>query len=117
MKLSSKFENKRRDLEFISEKTRYKILLTLLAEDSLSFTQLRDLLSSISENNLNYHIKILKENGYIKNKKVQDYKRSESRSFYSLSNRTTELLHDLGLTNVKRELHALLHSSTDEIGE
>ncbi|MFX0011232.1 MAG: winged helix-turn-helix domain-containing protein [Candidatus Hermodarchaeota archaeon] len=117
MKLSSKFENKRKDLEFISEKTRYKILLTLLAEDSLSFTQLRDLLSSISENNLNYHIKILKENGYIKNKKVQDYKRSESRSFYSLSNHTIELLHDLGLTNVKRELHALLHSSTDEIGE
>jgi DNA-binding transcriptional ArsR family regulator len=117
LKLSSKFENKRRDLEFISEKTRYKILLTLLAEDSLSFMQLRDLLSSIPENNLNYHIKILKENGYIKNKRIQDYKRSEPRSFYSLSKHSIELLEDLGLTDIKPELHALLHSTTDEIGE
>ena len=117
MKLPIKFENKRKDLEFISEKTRYKIILTLLAEESLSFIQLRDLLSSIPENNLNYHIKMLKENGFLKNKKVQDYKRSEPRSFYSLSNRSLELLQDLGLTDVKQELHALLHSSTDEIGE
>ncbi len=117
MELPPKFENKRKDLEFISEKTRYKILLTLLAEDSLSFIQLRNLLSSIPENNLNYHIKILKENGYLKNKKVQDYKRSEPRSFYSLSDRSLELLEKLGLTNVKKELHALVHSLTDEIGE
>ena len=117
MKLPQKFENKRKDLEFISEKTRYKILLTLLAEESLSFIQLRNLLTSIPENNLNYHIKILKENGYIKNKKVQEYKRSEPRSFYSLSNCSVELLEDLGLTNVKNELHALVHSLTDEIGE
>lgn len=117
LKIPPKFEKKRKDLEFISEKTRYKIILTLLAEESLSFIQLRDLLSSIPENNLNYHIKMLKENGYLKNKKVQDYKRSEPRSFYSLSNRSIELLQELGLTAVKQELHALLHSSTDEIGE
>ena len=91
--------------------------MTLLAEDSLSFIQLRNLLSSIPENNLNYHIKILKENGYLKNKKVQGYKRSEPRSFYSLSDRSLELLENLGLTNVKKELHALVHSLTDEIGE
>lgn len=117
MELPPKFENKRKDLVFISEKTRYKIILTLLAEERLSFIQLRNLLTSIPENNLNYHIKILKENGFIKNKKIQEYKRSEPRSFYSLSNRSLELLENLGLTNVKKELHALVHSLTDEIGE
>lgn len=102
-----KFENKRKGLEFISEKTRYKILLTLLAKEPLSFSQLRDLLPSIPENNLNYHIKVLKENDFLKNKKVSEYKRSEPRSFYSLSDRSMELLKDLGLTDVKEELQAL----------
>lgn len=102
-----KFENKRIGLEFISEKTRYKILLTLLAKEPLSFSELRDLLPSIPENNLNYHIKILKENDFLKNKKVSEYKRSEPRSFYSLSDRSMELLKDLGLTDVKEELQAL----------
>ncbi len=107
-----KFENKRKGLEFISEKTRYKILLTLLAKERLSFSQLRELLPSIPENNLNYHIKILKENDFIKNKKVSKYKRSEPRSFYSLSERSNELLKDLGLTNVKEELQALFEQMT-----
>ena len=62
-----KFENMRRELEIISEKTRYKILLTLLAsEESLSFSRLRVLLPSVPENTLNYHLKILKENSFIK---------------------------------------------------
>ena len=112
MKLPMKFEDKRQGLEFISEKTRYKILLTLLAKQPLSFSQLRGLLPSIPENNLNYHIKILKENDFIKNKKVSEYKRSEPRSFYSLSDRSNELLKDLGLTNVKEELQALFEQMT-----
>ena len=112
MKLPLKFENKRKGLEFISEKTRYKILLTLLAKEPLSFSELRDLLPSIPENNLNYHIKILKENDFLKNKKVSEYKRSEPRSFYSLSDRSKELLKDLGLTDVKEELQALFEQMT-----
>ena len=112
MKLPIKLENKRQGLEFISEKTRYKILLTLLAREPLSFSQLRELLPSIPENNLNYHIKILKENNFIKNKKVLEYKRSEPRSFYSLSDRSNELLKDLGLTNIKEELQALFEQMT-----
>ncbi|TES96638.1 MAG: ArsR family transcriptional regulator [Promethearchaeota archaeon] len=112
MKLPMKFENKRIGLEFISEKTRYKILLTLLAKEPLSFSELRDLLPSIPENNLNYHIKILKENDFLKNKKVSEYKRSEPRSFYSLSDRSMELLKDLGLTDVKEELQALFEQMT-----
>jgi len=107
-----KFENKRKGLEFISEKTRYKILLTLLAKEPLSFSELRDLLPSIPENNLNYHIKILKENDFLKNKKISEYKRSEPRSFYSLSDRSMELLKDLGLTDVKEELQALFEQMT-----
>ena len=107
-----KFENKRKGLEFISEKTRYKILLTLLAKEPLSFSELRALLPSIPENNLNYHIKILKENDFLKNKKVSEYKRSEPRSFYSLSDRSMELLKDLGLTDVKEELQALFEQMT-----
>ena len=112
MKLPLKFENKRKGLEFISEKTRYKIILTLLAKEPLSFSKLRELLSSIPENNLNYHIKILKENDFIKNKKVSEYKRSEPRSFYSLSERSKALLKDLGLTDVKEELQALFEQMT-----
>ena len=112
MNLPLKFENKRKGLEFISEKTRYKILLTLLAKEPLSFSELRDLLPSIPENNLNYHIKILKENDFLKNKKVSEYKRSEPRSFYSLSDRSKELLEDLGLTDVKEELQALFEQMT-----
>ena len=112
MKLPLKFENKRKGLEFISEKTRYKILLTLLAKEPLSFSELRDLLPSIPENNLNYHIKILKENDFLKNKKVSEYKRSEPRSFYSLSDRSKELLEELGLTDVKEELQALFEQMT-----
>ena len=112
MKLPIKFENKRKGLEFISEKTRYKILLTLLAKEPLSFSELRKILPSIPENNLNYHIKILKENGFINNKRISEYKRSESRSFYSLSDRSYELLKDLGLTDVKEELQALFEQMT-----
>ncbi len=112
MNLPTKFEDKRQELEFISEKTRYKILLTLLAKQPLSFSQLRNLLPSIPENNLNYHIKILKENDFIKNKKVAEYKRSEPRSFYSLSDRSDQLLKVLGLTNVKEELQALFEQMT-----
>jgi len=112
LKLPLKFENKRKGLEFISEKTRYKILLTLLAKEPLSFSELRDLLPSIPENNLNYHIKILKENDFLKNKKVLEYKRSEPRSFYSLSNRSKTLLKDLGLADVKEELQALFEQMT-----
>ena len=98
----------RKELEIISEKTRYKILLTLLAsEKSLSFSRLNELLPSIPENNLNYHIKILKENDFIKNEKRMEYKRSESRSFYSLSKKSIDLLGILGLTAVKEEFQSL----------
>jgi len=103
----------RKELEIISEKTRYKILLTLLAsEKSLSFSRLKELLPSIQENNLNYHIRILKENDLIKNEKKMEYKRSEPRSFYSLSQRSIDLLESLGLTDVKEEFQALFKQMT-----
>ncbi len=113
MKTQFKFENIRKELEIISEKTRYKILLTLLAsEKSLSFSRLKELLPSIQENNLNYHIRILKENDLIKNEKKMEYKRSEPRSFYSLSQRSINLLENLGLTDVKEEFQALFEQMT-----
>ncbi len=103
----------RKELEIISEKTRYKILLTLLASGkSLSFSRLKELLPSIPENNLNYHIRILKENDFIKNEKKMEYKRSEPRSFYSLSQRSIDLLKNLGLTDVKEEFQALFEQMT-----
>lgn len=108
-----KLEDKRKELEIISEKTRYKILLTLLAsENSLSFSQLKSYLPSIPENNLNYHLKILKENDLIKNEKRMGYKRSEPRSFYSLSKKSLDLLGSLGLTSVKEEFQALFKQMT-----
>jgi len=108
-----KYENMRKELELISEKTRYKILLTLLAsEKSLSLSRLKELLPSIPENNLNYHLKILKENNFIKNEKRMEYKRSEPRSFYSLSKKSMNLLTTLGLTAVKEEFQALFKQMT-----
>jgi DNA-binding HxlR family transcriptional regulator len=108
-----KFENMRKELEIISEKTRYKILLTLLAsEESLSFSRMKELLPSIPENNLNYHLKILKENDFVKNEKKMEYKRSEPRSFYSLSKKSMDLLGSLGLTAVKEEFQALFKQMT-----
>lgn len=113
MKTPKKYENMRKELEMISEKTRYKILLTLLASDSsLSFSRLKELLPSIPENNLNYHLKILKENEFIKNEKRMEYKRSEPRSFYSLSKKSMDLLGTLGLTAVKEEFQALFKQMT-----
>jgi len=108
-----KYEKMRKDLEIISEKTRYKILLTLLAsKEKLSFSQLKELLPSIPDNNLNYHLNVLKEQEFIKNEKRVEYKRSEPRSFYSLSKRATNLLEDLGLTDVKEEFQALFNQMT-----
>jgi len=103
----------RKELKIISEKTRYKILLTLLASERLlSFSQLKELLPSIPENNLTYHIRILKENDLIKNEKRMEYKRSEPRSFYSLSQRSIDLLESLGLNDVKEEFQALFKQMT-----
>jgi len=108
-----KFEKMRKDLEIISEKTRYKILLTLLAsKEKLSFSQLKELLPSIPDNSLNYHLNVLKEQDFIKNEKRTDYKRSEPRSFYSLSKRAISLLDDLGLTKVKEEFQVLFKQMT-----
>ena len=113
METPKKFENMRKELEIISEKTRYKILLTLLAsENSLSFSRLKEILPSIPENNLNYHLKILKENDFIKNEKRMGYKRSEPLSFYSLSKKSIDLLESLGLTSVKEEFQALFKQMT-----
>ncbi|MFX0083202.1 MAG: winged helix-turn-helix domain-containing protein [Candidatus Hodarchaeota archaeon] len=113
LKTPKKYENMRKELEIISEKTRYKILLTLLAsEESLSFSRLRELLPSIPENTLNYHLKILKENDFIKNEKKLEYKRSEPRSFYSLSKKSINLLETLGLTAVREEFRALFKQMT-----
>jgi len=108
MGISTDYEKLRKDLEVISEKTRYKLLLTLFAsENPLSFSELIELLPSIQENTLNYHLKALRDHKFIKNQKKKEYKRSESRSFYSLSDKSLNLLKTLGLTNVKKEFQAL----------
>ena len=113
MQTPKKFEEMRKELKIISEKSRYKILLTLLASGkSLSFSRLKELLPSIPENNLNYHLNILKENKFIKNEKKMEYQRSEPRSFYSLSKKSIELLRNLGLTAVKEEFQTLFKQMT-----
>ena len=103
----------REDLELISEKNRYKILLTLFAgKKEFSFSQLKELLPSIQENKLNYHLNVLKENGLIKNRKKANYKRSENRSFYSLTDKALDLLTQLGLERVQKEFHKLFEKMT-----
>ncbi|MBD3197747.1 MAG: helix-turn-helix domain-containing protein [Candidatus Lokiarchaeota archaeon] len=110
MNIPKDFRDLRKDLELLSEKTRYKILLTLFAsEKSLSFSQLKEYLPSIQDNSLHYHLNILKENNLIKNRKKNDYKRSEDRSFYSLNNHSLKLLERLGLSQAKKEFQALFN--------
>ncbi len=55
---------------------------------------------------------MLKEQEFVKNEKRVDYKRSEPRSFYSLSKRAISLLDNLGLTEVKEEFQALFKQMT-----
>ena len=113
MQIPEDYKQFREELELISEKNRYKILLTLFAGNKeFSFSQLKEILPSIQENKLNYHLKILKENGLITNRKKENYKRSENRSFYSLSNKAIELLKQLGLGKVQKEFHNLLKKMT-----
>lgn len=97
----------------MSEKTRYKILLTLFAsEKPLSFSQLKTLLPSIQENRLNYHLNVLKEGKLIKNEKKKEYKRSEFRSYYALSEKSKDLLNKLGLLDAKEDFQALFKKLT-----
>ncbi len=106
-------EEIRQNLEIISEKTRYKIVLTLFSsEKSLSFSELKSLLPSIEENSLNYHLKILKDGGLIKNSKKTEYKRAEPRSFYSLNAESISILDSLGLSTVKKEFQTLFKQIT-----
>lgn len=108
MNIPQEYDELRKDLEFLSEPTRYKILLTLFAsETSLSFSQLASVLPSIQDNSLHYHLKILKENNLIQNKKKEEYKRSENRSYYSLSPKSIRLLEKLGLSNAKKQFQTL----------
>lgn len=107
------FERLRKDLEIMSEKTRYKILLTLFAsEKKLSFSQLKELLPLTEGNQLDYHLKHLKEQNLIKNEKRETYKRNESRSFYSLNERSLILFQKLGLAKIKPKFQALFKKLT-----
>lgn len=113
MQIFEESEELRNDLEIISEKTRYKILLTLFAsEKPLSFSQLNELLPLTKENQLHYHLKYLKEHNLIKNEKKKTYKRNEFRSFYSLNKKSLNLFQKLGLTKVKPKFQALFKKLT-----
>ncbi len=113
MQMFKDSENLRKDLEIISEKTRYKILLTLFAsEKSLSFSQLKELLPLTKESLLDYHLKHLKENNLIKNSKKEVHKRNEYHSFYSLNERSLNLLQKLGIAKIKHKFQALFNKVT-----
>lgn len=107
------FERLRKDLKIMSEKTRYKILLTLFAsEKKISFSQLKELLPLTEENQLSHHLKHLKDNNLINNEKRETYKRDEARSFYSLNERSLILFQKLGLTKIKPKFQALFKKLT-----
>ena len=113
MQIFEESEKLREDLVAISEKTRYKILLTLFAsENPLSFSQLKELLPLTKEGQLDHHLKYLLDHNLIKNEKKVEYKRDEYRSFYSLNDRSLNLFQKLGLTKIKPEFQKLLKKST-----
>ncbi len=113
VQIFEKSESLRKDLEIISEKTRYKIMLTLFAsENPLSFSQLKELLPLTKENQLDHHLKYLKEQNLIKNEKKESYKRDEYRSFYSLNERSLNLFQKLGLNKIKHKFQDLFNKIT-----
>lgn len=113
MQIFEESESLRKDLEIITEKTRYKIMLTLFAsEKPLSFTQLKELLPLTKPNQLDHHLKYLKDHNLVKNEKKKEYKRNEFRSFYSLNERSLNLLQKLGLTKIKSKFHDLFKKLT-----
>lgn len=61
----------------------------------------------MKENQLDYHLKYLKDHDLVKNETKTKYKRDEYRSFYSLSNRALNLLQKLGLSEIKPKFHTL----------
>jgi DNA-binding HxlR family transcriptional regulator len=108
MNIPQDYRDLRKELELISEKTRYKILLTFFAsENALSFSDLKSLLPSVQDNKLHYHLSVLKDNKLIKNRKKNEYKRSEDRSFYTLNDKSNRLLEQLGLSKAKKEFQVL----------
>ena len=110
MQLSEEYDQLREALEIMSEKNRYKILITLFAsQEPLSFSQLKAVLPSIKENTLHYHLEVLKKNGFVKNQKKKEYKRDEDRSFYLLTPKVIELFDKLELTKVKNEFQTLFN--------
>ena len=82
------------------------------SEESLSFSQIKTLLPSIQENRLNYHLNVLKEGKLIKNEKKREYKRSEFRSYYALSEKSKDLLNKLGLIDAKEDFQTLFKKLT-----
>jgi len=108
MQLSEEYDQLREALEIMSERNRYKILITLFAsEEALSFSQLKSVLPSIKENTLHYHLEILKKNNFIENKRKKEYRRDEDRSFYLLTSKAITLFDKLELTKVKEEFKTL----------
>ena len=81
MQIIKDSERLRRELEIVSEKTRFKILLTLLSSDNpLSYTQLTTLLPLTKCNLLSHHLKQLKEHNLIENFTREAYNPGELHS-------------------------------------
>lgn len=109
------YEEKRELLEVICEKTRFKIVLTLLAsQNPLSFSQLLILLN-LNPGTFKAHLDRLTKAGVITKKTLQAKGRDQPRTFYQLTEKGLKLLEDTGLLAAREELRNLFVKMTERI--
>lgn len=116
MKIFEGFEEFRKDLEILSHKTRYKILLTLFAcGEEMSFDWLEKVLPRTGSNELEYHLRRLKDHGLIKSRNaIIAREGGVVLTFYTLSVRSQKLFRELGLARMKDKFRALFEELTKE---
>lgn len=106
------YEEKRVLLETISERTRFKIVLTLLASPNpLSFSQLLSMLN-LNPGTFKAHLDRLMKANIITKEMVQAKSRDQPRTFYRLTEKGLKLLEDAGVLKAREELRSLFIKMT-----
>ena len=99
-----KLESLRNKLEIISERNRFGLIAVFLSVDRpLSFSELLGI-TELNPGTLTNHLRKLENVGIIKKVKRENWKRNESRSYYSLTEEGLELLDRVGLGKIKKDL-------------
>jgi DNA-binding MarR family transcriptional regulator len=108
------YEEKRELLETISERTRFKIVLTLLASPSpLSFSQLLSLLN-LNPGTFKAHLDRLMGANLITKETIPAKSRDQPRTFYRLTEKGLKLLEEAGMLKAREDLRSLFTKMTSK---